>query len=57
MNTLQRRLEALEMEAGDRLRIVWIEPGETRDEALRRAGVLAAGEAPVFVGWQGGVVS
>jgi hypothetical protein len=53
MNTLERRLEALERESGDRVRFIWIEPGETQAEALRRARPLEAGETPVFVGWQG----
>jgi hypothetical protein len=53
MNTLERRLEALERESGDRVRFIWIEQGETQAEALRKAGPLEPGEAPVFVGWQG----
>jgi hypothetical protein len=53
MNTLERRLEALEREAGDRVRFIWIEQGETQAEALRKAGPLGADEEPVFVGWQG----
>jgi hypothetical protein len=52
MNTLERRLEALERESGDRVRFVWIERGETQAEALRKARPLAADEEPMFVGWQ-----
>jgi hypothetical protein len=49
---LMSRLEKLEAgQPSIRQRIVWIEPSETQDEALRRVAPLEAGETPLFVGW------
>lgn len=53
MNALERRLQQLEQESADRSQIVWIEAGESREDALRRVRPLTADESPVFVGWRG----
>jgi hypothetical protein len=54
MTNLLSRLERLEREQpATRPRIIWIEPDETREEALRRSRPLEADEAPEFVGWEG----
>lgn len=52
MSNIGSRLDKLETISGDaRERLIWIEPGETRDQALSKAGALEPGEVPVLVGW------
>jgi hypothetical protein len=53
MKSLERRLQQLEQEsAADRSRIIWIEPAESQEDALRQVRPLESNETPVFVGWR-----
>jgi hypothetical protein len=53
MSPLERRLQQLEQEMSDsRQRIIWTEPDESQEDALRRVRPLEPDEIPTFVGWQ-----